>query len=212
METSASVLLYTAEGFLPALTIILAVEVGALGLGILGGPLVSGGGASEGLRVRWLFSLVVFALAAILAAGLSLMPSLSGSGLGQGVGLGFLGGLPLFSIGSLLGAMGGSENLRPQSARRVAVPAVFGAALGFLVSGSLLLPHAATYTIYLICLVLLSGGALLQGVLLDEVAEPEEAPGPEEAPESEAGLVPEAPGNPPESTLPVSDGAQRDEG
>jgi hypothetical protein len=172
METSASVLLYTAEGFLPALTIILTLEVGALGLGIWGGPLVSRGGTAELLRIRWLFSLVVFALASALAAGLNLLPVLSGSGLGQGVSLGFLGGLPLFSIGSLLGAMGASEDLGARPASPVAAPAVFGAALGFLFSGGLLLPHTATYTIYLICLVLLSGGALLQGLSLgDDSAE-----------------------------------------
>ena len=49
----------------------------------------------------------------------------------------------------------------------VGPPAVLGMAIGFLLAGSVLLPHAAPYTIYLACMVALSGGALLQGWVLD---------------------------------------------
>jgi len=168
LETSAGLLLYTADGFLPALTIILTVEVGALGLGIWCTPSASGSVSVEQLRVRWLFSLVVFALAAALAAGLSFMPDLAGSSVSQGVGLGFLGGLPLFSIGSLLGVMSNRDESGQALLPRVGRGSVLGAALGFFLAGSVLLPHAAPYTIYLVCLVLLSGGALFQGWVLDD--------------------------------------------
>jgi len=168
LETSAGLLLYTANGFLPALTIILTVEVGALALGVWGVPSAAGSVSLEQLRFRWLACLVVFALAAALAAGLSYMPDLAGSALGQGVGLGFLGGLPLFSIGSLLGAMSSRDALGQSLLPKVGPPSVLGAALGFFLAGSVLLPHAAPYTIYLVCLVLLSGGALSQGWALDD--------------------------------------------
>ena len=185
LETSAGVLLYTVDGFLPALTIILTVEVGALGLGVWGASSGIGGVSVEQLRLRWLFCLVVFALAAALAVGNTFMPELAGSGLGQGVGLGFLGGLPLFSLGSLLGAMNGPDGLGQPLLPRVGAPAILGAALGFFLAGSVLLPHAAPYTIYLVCLVLLSGGALFQGWALEDGLIP---PSPDEdvrAPSSE---------------------------
>lgn len=167
VEASAGVLLYTADGLLPALTIILTIEVGALGLGIGGAPLPVRGGVVEQLRRRWMFSLIVFALAAGLSAGLSYLEGLSGSGIGQGIGLGFLGGLPLFSVGTVLGAMSRPDEGGRVSFHHVGASAVLGAALGFFLSGTLLLPNAAPYTLYLVCLVILSGGALLQGWVLD---------------------------------------------
>jgi len=167
METSTGLLLYADEGLLPALTLILAVEVGALGLGLWSGFLPVGGGIVEQVRRRWLFSLVVFALAAALATGFNFRGDLQGTGAGQGVGLAFLGSLPLFSIGSLLGAMSRPDDLGRPSRPLVGAPAVFGAAVGFLLCGIFLLPNAAPYTLYLFCLVMLSGGALLQGWVLD---------------------------------------------
>ncbi len=167
LETSAGLLLYADEGFLPALTLILTIEMGALGLGLWSGPLPGGGGIVEQIRRRWLFCLIVFALAAALSAGLSFMGDLPGSGVGQGMGLGFLGGLPLFSVGSLLGAMSRTDEFGRRSLPRVGAPAVLGAAAGFFLAGGVFLPNVAPYTLYLICLVLLSGGALLQGWALD---------------------------------------------
>ncbi|NNM04260.1 MAG: hypothetical protein HKO65_04085 [Gemmatimonadetes bacterium] len=123
----------------------------------------------EHIRRRWLFCLVVFAMAAGISAGLSFRGDLAGTGLGQGVGLALLGGLPLFAVGSLLGAMGGpgEERMGVVPGTPIAAPAVFGFSLGFLVTGSLLIPNAAPHTLYLFSLVVLSAGALLQGAVLD---------------------------------------------
>ena len=167
VETSAGLLLYADDGLLPALTTILTIEVGALGLGLGIGSLSRDGTVVDQIRGRWLFCLIAFALAAVLSAGLSFMGDLPGTWLGQGVGLGFLGGLPLFAIGSLLGTMGRPDDLGRSSLPLVAAPSVLGAAVGFLLAGSILLPNAAPYTLYLSCLVILSGGALLQGRILD---------------------------------------------
>lgn len=167
LEVSVALLLFADEGLLPALTLILTIEIGALGLGLWSGPLSLAGGVVEEVRRRWLFSLIAFALAAALSAGLSFMGDLPRNGLGQGLGLGFLGALPLFSIGSLLGAMG-----RPDEGGRpllplVGAPAALGGAVGLLLAGNVLLPHATPYTLFLSCVVVLSGGALLQGWVLD---------------------------------------------
>jgi hypothetical protein len=166
-EMSAGLLLYSTDGFLPALTLILTVETGALALGLWSGGLQLGDGVVEQVRRRWLFSLVTLALAAAYAAGMTFVEDLLTGGIGQGLGLAFLGSLPLFALGSLLGAMvrsGGVGVPRPAS---VGVSAVGGLALGFLLTGGFLLPNMAPYTLYLVCLTALSGGALLQGWVLD---------------------------------------------
>jgi len=167
LEISTGLLLYTDGGLLPALTLILTLEVGALGLGLLSAPLPVGEGAVEQIRRRWMFCLVSFALASAIGAGLSFSENLQGTALGQGIGLGFLGALPLFSLGALLGAMGRPDDLGRTPSTWVGPPAVLGAALGFLLAGTVLLPNVAPHTLYLFCLVILSGGALLQGWVLD---------------------------------------------
>ena len=166
-EMSASLLLYSAEGFLPALTLILTVETGALALGLWSGTFHLGDGAVEQVRRRWLFSLVTFALAAVFSTGMTFIEELLTGGIGQGLGLAFLGSLPLFALGSLLGAMArpGGEIGVPTAS--IGIPSVVGVAVGFLLTGGFLLPNMAPYTVYLACLTSLSGGALFQGWVLD---------------------------------------------
>ncbi len=172
VETSTGLLLYTENGFLPAMTLILTIEMGALAFGLWGGSLPLGGGVVEKIRRRWLFSLVVFALASALSAGLDFLGDGSGTVISQGFGLGFLGALPLFALGSLLGAMGragqpGSASMSWATLPPFGASSVLGAAAGFLVAGLVLIPNAAPYSIYLFSLVALSGGALVQGWVLD---------------------------------------------
>lgn len=167
LETSAGLLLYTDRGLLPALTLVLAVEVGALGLGLWSGHMSLGRGAVEQVRGRWLLVLVTFSLAAAFSMGLGLQHGSASTAMSQGLGLALLGGLPLFSVGSLLGAMARRDDLGIAAVSTVGVPSVLGAAAGFLFAGFVLLPNAVPHTIYLACLVALSGGALLQGWVLD---------------------------------------------
>jgi hypothetical protein len=166
-EMSAGLLLYSTDGFLPALTLILTVETGALALGLWSGTVHLGDGVVEEVRRRWLFVMVSFALAAVLSTGMTFQEELLTGGVGQGLGLAFLGSLPLFALGSLLGAMGRPSGPGMLPAASVGLPSVVGVALGFLLSGWLLLPHMAPYTVYLVFLTALSGGALLQGWVLE---------------------------------------------
>jgi hypothetical protein len=166
-EMSAGLLLYSMDGFLPALTLILTVETGALALGLWSGTVHLGDAVVEEVRRRWLFVMVSFALAAALATGMTFVEELLTGGVGQGLGLAFLGSLPLFALGSLLGAMARPSGPGIVPAASVGVPAVVGLALGFLLSGGLLLPNMAPYTVYLVFLTALSGGALLQGWVLE---------------------------------------------
>lgn len=167
-EISAGLLLYSTDGFLPALTLILTVEAGALALGLWTGTLQLGEGAVEQVRRRWLFVLVTFAVAAAFSTAMTFMEGLLTGGIGQGLGLALLGSLPLFALGSLLGAMArpGGEGALPTAT--IGVPSVLGLALGFLLTGGVLLPNMAPYTLYLVFLTSLSGSALLQGWVLDQ--------------------------------------------
>lgn len=163
-EISASLLLYSAEGFLPALTLILTVEAGALALGLWSGSVQVEASSVEQVRRRWLFVMMAFAMAAAFATGLTVMDGGLRGGLGQGFGLAFLGSLPLFALGSLLSSM---ARLSPSLPTGLSVPAMVGVAVGFLVSGWLLIPHLAPYTVYLLLLSFLSAAALLHGWVLD---------------------------------------------
>ncbi|MFC1660616.1 hypothetical protein ACFL3S_03985 [Gemmatimonadota bacterium] len=166
-EVSAGLLLYSEAGFLPALTLILTVESAAAALGLWSGIFPILDGAVEQLRQRWFFALVVFAIAAVLSGGRTLWEESANGALAQGLALAFLGCLPLFALGSILGAMSAREGAEDPPAAEVGVPAVLGLAFGFLLTGSVLVPQVAPYSIYLLCLIALSGSALLQGRLLD---------------------------------------------
>jgi hypothetical protein len=167
MELSTGLLLYSDSGFLPALTLILTVECAAVALGLWSGATPGRDSAVEQLRRWWFMALVAFAVAAALSAGRTFWEGSGNGALAQGVGLALLGGLPLFTLGALFGAMAAKEGPKGPPVERVAVPGVLGVAGGFLIAGGVLIPNLAPYSIFLLCLVALSGGALLQGWVLD---------------------------------------------
>jgi hypothetical protein len=166
-EVSVGFLLFADEGLLQALTLILTVEMGALGLGLWSGAATMGESQVEHIRRRWLFCVVVFAFGAAVAGGLGVARDLSSTGVGQGLGLGFLGGLPLFAVGALLGSMSHATGNTDAPNPAVGPAAVLGAAFGFLLAGTFFIPNSAPYFIFLASLILLSGGALLHGWILD---------------------------------------------
>lgn len=167
LEVSAGLLLYTDGGFLPALTLILTVDTLAFALGVWLGTGSKEGSAVEDLRWRWLFALVCFSGAALYSVGRQFLAGYAGTALSQGLGLALLGSLPLFALGSLLGAMSGMGSGPDGPPRSVGGPALAGAAAGFLLTGTVLAPGVEPVSAYLLCIVLLSGGALLQGRVLD---------------------------------------------
>lgn len=166
-EVAVGLLLYGGPGFMRSLTAVLAVEAGALGVGIFTAPgprpdLV------DALRRRWLFSLMAFLAATLFSAFWSVLEVVGGSALGQGLGLGFMAALPLYATGALLGAMGtvvaGEPGGRVGS---VGGAAALGAALGFGATGASLPQVFTPASLLLVCLVLLSAGGLVYGSVLD---------------------------------------------
>ena len=185
-ELTAGLLLYAAEGFTRSLTLILTVEMLALGVGLWTAPVwptASTPGASnpdeefvddgvESLRRRWSLLLMAFAVAALYAGVWGSLQSYATTPLSQGLGLGLMGALPLFAVGGLLGRMVTWEARRGPDRRRVGTPAALGASLGFLGSGLYLIPRLTPLSILLLCLICLSAGALLYGQALDRRLNP----------------------------------------
>lgn len=163
-ELAAGLLLYSALGFLRALTVVLAVEMGAFGLGLWSAA-GTHAGRDEQARRAWLFCLVAYSAAAALSAAWRLFGDQGASALTQGLGLALLGALPMFAVAALLGSLGSGAR-----GGNVGPSAALGASAGLLVTGFLLIPALEPSSILLMCVIALSGGALLHGWIQAPVA------------------------------------------
>ena len=167
---AVALLLYAGEGLLRSLTLIVAVELGAFGVGLgMSGPPREWSDAVESLRRRWFTALVAFLAAAGFAFVWTFFAGFGASRLGQALGLTLLAGLPLYAGGRLV---------RGISAVRMMVGrtgdgafAFLGAAAGVLVTGIGALSGVGVPSFALFLLVILSGTALLQGWVLQPLEE-----------------------------------------
>lgn len=170
-EVAISILLYAGAGFLRSLTVILAVEGAALAGGLWSAP-THGPGIVDRLRRRWLLCLTAFLAATIYGGVWSLDGALRGvdaltdGRLGQGLGLALLAAFPLFAAGAVLGGLGPATANAGSTPRGSGAAAASGAALGFVLTG-LLLPRAPLPASLLVaCIVMLSLGGMIFGVVL----------------------------------------------
>jgi hypothetical protein len=164
-EVAIGILLYASPGFMRSLTTLLAVEGVALAAGLHTAP-IDGPGQADRLRLRWLFCLGVFLVAAVFGTMWSLIETLGQGPLGQGLGLALLAGLPLFACGTLLGGMSSmAHNGVPP---RTGAAAALGAALGFVATGALLPRAPIPATLLVGCLMLLSGGGMIYGSIVGD--------------------------------------------
>ena len=167
-EVAVGLLLYSGEGLLRALAIILATEIGALGLGLLAAPELNHPNLVDALRRRWMVCLLVFMVAAGFATLWSLWPGTEATAVSQAMGLALLGGLPLYAAGNLLGTMASLREIRGCVGPRIGASGAFGAAIGIMAAGYGV-PRLSAPSVLLFLMVLLSAGALIQGVGLVEV-------------------------------------------
>lgn len=166
-EVAVGLLLYSGDGFLRALTLILATLTGALALGLWSAPSPGIGEPVESIRKRWLLALLSFTGGAVTAAGWSVLGGLSSRALTRGLGLALLAAFPLYAVGSLLGTMASVRADR--GVRGPGAAASAGASLGAVLTGVLLVRTVAPMTMYVFGVVALSAGALLHGRVLDRV-------------------------------------------
>jgi hypothetical protein len=166
-EVSVGLLLYGGPGLVRSLTTILAVEAAALGAGLWTAP-AARSDLVESLRTRWLFCLLAYLVATLFAAFWSVVEAVGGTALGQGLGLAFLAALPLYAVGGVIGAMGAIAEMDSGGGTRwVGGTAALGAALGFGATGASLPQVFTPASLLLVCLVLLSGGGLVYGSVLE---------------------------------------------
>jgi hypothetical protein len=166
---AAGLLLYGGPGFLPALVVVLACHLAAIGAGIVWGRGVPAEDPVEFLRRRWFLFLVALTLAAVFAGSWEWFQGFGARALTQGLGLAFLSALPLFAGGAVLGSM--TELPEPPTGLQAPAPAAFmGGATGALIFGLTLFPLFQSSTgLLLLCLVLVSMAALVHGRALDQL-------------------------------------------
>lgn len=164
-ELAAGLLLYTGGGFLRSLTVLLAVELLALGLG-LASSLHLGPGDLQAVRRRWLGALLAFAAAAGYAAAWSVGGGFSAAPLAQAGGLALVAGLPLFAVGAALGGVGAAAG---DPGRAPGAAGAVGAAAGVTATGLIGVPRLEPPSIFLFCVVAVSAAALIHGWLVDRM-------------------------------------------
>jgi hypothetical protein len=167
-ELSIGLLLYSTPGFIRSLTLILAILLGSLALGLWTAPTAATETLHESLRRRWLLALVAFGGGSALSGMWSIQRGLAADATTRGLGLALLAALPLYACGALLGAMAGPD---PERRAGIGSSAVAGAALGAILAGYVLVSTLLPVAIYAFCLVLLSGGALVHGWIVNERGE-----------------------------------------
>jgi hypothetical protein len=182
---AVALLLYSGEGLLRSLTLIVAIELGAFGVGLgMGGPLREWSNAVESLRRRWLFALVAFLAAAGFALAWAFFAGFGASPMTQGLGLALLAGFPLYAGGRLLRGISTVRMMAGLTGDGAL--ASLGAAAGVLITGIGALSGVGVPSFALFLLVILSGAALLQGWVLQppeeriaalEIAEPDSSEG-----------------------------------
>jgi hypothetical protein len=182
---AVALLLYSGEGLLRSLTLIVAIELGAFGVGLgIGEPPREWSNAVESLRRRWLFALVAFLAAAGFALAWAFFAGFGASPITQGLGLALLAGFPLYAGGRLLRGISTVRMMAGLTGDGAL--ASLGAAAGVLITGIGALSGVGVPSFALFLLVILSGAALLQGWVLQpleervaavEVAEPDPSEG-----------------------------------
>lgn len=154
---SAGLLLYSGMGFARALAFFLAVLLLSLAVGLSATLAPEGAMNPDRVRGRWTWLLATFAAAALFAAGWEGFRGFGVTGVSQGAGLALLVALPMHAAGRVLASF---NQLGETSS---APPALFGAGIGVLFLGLVFFPRLSPATTLLLCITVLSVGALRHG-------------------------------------------------
>ncbi len=167
---AVALLLYSGEGLLRSLTLIVAIELGAFGVGLgMSSPPREWSNAVESLRRRWLSALLAFLGAAGFALAWAFFAGFGASPVTQALGLALLAGLPLYAGGRLLRGISTVRMMAGLTGDGAL--ASLGAAAGVLVTGIGALSGVGVPSFALFLLVILSGTASLQGWVLKPLEE-----------------------------------------
>lgn len=160
-------LLFSGQGLLRSLSLILAVELLALAAGLWSVPRREGRALVESLRRRWFLCLLTFVGAAVFATVWTVLGGFGAVGGAQAAGLTLVGALPVYGAGNLLAGMAAFNSSVGASEGDVGPPAALGGAVGMAITGLWALTELYPPSIFLFVLVLLSASALVHGGVLD---------------------------------------------
>jgi hypothetical protein len=165
-EVAIGILLYADTGLMRSLSTVLVIELAAFAAGLWAAP-TYGPQLTDVLRRRWVMCLIAFLGAAIFGTSWTVVRELGTGAVGQGMGLAILAAFPLYTTGGVLGGLAVANTHDPRGPLPgIGAPAAFGAAIGFGAAG-VMLPRAPMPSSLLIaCLVVLSLGGLIFGVVL----------------------------------------------
>ena len=167
---AVALLLYSGEGMLRSLALIVATELGAFGLGLsTGGRSSEWNEALESLRGRWFFVLVAFLAAAGFTLAWDFFEGFGASAMTQALGLALLAGFPLYACGRLLRGINAVRTMTGLTGDGAF--AALGAAAAVLVTGLGALSNVGVTSVVLFLIVILSGTARLQGWVLKPMEE-----------------------------------------
>lgn len=162
-EMALGLLLYSANGLMSAVTLVVMVQLGALSVGVGTRP-----ASPETPRTwRWMVAAATLLLAGIMALVWSFVDEMPAALPSRGLTVVVFAGLPLYGFGLVLGGI--QSHLRGDDGRRwpgrrrpVGPPALFGATLGVLVLGVVLLDRFTPLSVYMFSLLCLASAALLE--------------------------------------------------
>lgn len=163
-EMALGLLLYSAEGFFPALTLALAVELAALTAGSVHRP-----ASPEASRTwRWMIAAISLLIAGTASVFWTVAGQLSDAAVSRGLVTAVFAALPMYGFG--LVAAGLRTHLRGDDGRRwpgrqrpVGGALLLGATLGVVIFGSVLLPRFTPLSIYMFSLLCVATAAMLEG-------------------------------------------------
>ncbi len=167
---AVALLLYSGEGLLSSLALIVAIQLGAFGLGLgVGRQPSEWSDALESLRGRWLFVLIAFLGATGFVLAWDFFAGFGASPLTQALGLALLAGLPLYACGRLLRGINAVRMMAGLTGDGAF--AALGAAAAVLVTGLGALSNVGVTYVVLFLIVILSGTARFQGLVLEPIEE-----------------------------------------
>jgi len=163
---ATGLLLYSGEGLIRALSVVLTVLAGSFAVGLSIG-ISRKESFKVVLRRRWRTALTAYVIAALYAASWSFQGDEASLPRNLGLGLAFLGALPCFSAGMVLGASAQVHEWVDPPASMAFAWAAFGFAFGSYVAGATIggdrfLPP----TLMMLCVVILSAGSLSQALAI----------------------------------------------
>jgi len=163
-EMALGLLLYSSSGLFPALTLVVMVELGALTAGVVTRP--SSPDASRSWR--WLLSAGTLVVAGVAAFVWSVADQIPDALPSRGVTLAVFAALPMYGFGLVFSGLRthlrGADGRRwPGRRRPIGAAVLFGATVGVVVLGQVLLPRFTPLSVYLYALLCVASAAMLEG-------------------------------------------------